>query len=162
MAGDQLSRGIDRMNILWYPQVTASIPLSAYWALVKQMRKADQKKASKTADDISLWIRLTNPERNSYFTAVTPEFFKENPQGLKPDYVKDKEDLMGFLSLIVSVAKSAHTLGAVPPKYPIPIMPRTDFSTIYGLVKKELDEVDLFSLVETLACYRNDEKGGIK
>lgn len=71
------------------------------------------------------------------------------------------DDLLGFFSMIVSYAKGA---GSNAPgessKMIIPIMPRTDFVTIYGQISSKLaDQLHcdtLFNIEQILAMYKGD------
>jgi len=114
-------------------------------------------------------------------TNLTADSFQSSPNGIKKDDVK--EDVLGFLSLVMSFAKAAKpmdegrsvkylvvnkSLGADPRIcYETPtdhlltfsqnIMPRTDFVGLYDQVKSRLPgSGSLYDLIKVLACYKND------
>lgn len=130
----------------WSAQVTAPLPLSGL------------------NDLLGKYLAGTNsailPRINQKpMVQVTKKFFQAKPNGIDSDSVKD--DVLGFFSLLMSYAKAP---GASPdvtveedesPKELTIIMPRTDFTSIYGTVKKDIPG-DLWPVVKKLACYKNN------
>ena len=58
--------------------------------------------------------------------------------GFKPADITD--DLLGFLSLVVSYAKATRRMQAKDgPKHSLSVMPRTDFAAMYELVRKKIE-----------------------
>ena len=84
---------------------------------------------------------------------VTQAYFQSNPNNI--DKSKMTDDVLAFCSLVLSYAKAAsNTLrGDQSPKFFTVFMPRTEFITIFGIVKSKLTG-DLFKLFESLACYK--------
>ena len=84
---------------------------------------------------------------------VTAKYFDSKPNGI--DGSKLTDDVLGFLTLVLSYAKAAKTRDLKTdqsPKQLLTFMPRTEFNTIYGQVKSKIPG-DLFTLLDTLACY---------
>lgn len=100
----------------------------------------------------------SRPGKN--MVSVTSKFFQSNPNGISPGSVK--QDVLGFLSLVVSYAKRARSTSppiysGTSPKSEISIMPRTEFVSLYAQVSGGLPGSDtLYNLVKVLACYKND------
>jgi hypothetical protein len=89
---------------------------------------------------------------------VTKEFFQSPRSGVSPDNVK--EDLLGFLSLVMSYAKAADILDEdTSPKMMTCIMPRTDFTSMFHEVGSQLQGANLYDLVKVLSCYKNAPLG---
>jgi len=137
-----LPEGIGEVsNFRWGPQVTAPMPLESISYLFSQ---------AKSGKSSSLLPSLAN--RNGR-TFVRKEFFQTKPNNMSPANVTD--DVLGFLSLIVSYAKvAAPQVEDESSKLLTPIMPRTDFTTIYNQVKPAI-RGPLYNLVKILACYKN-------
>lgn len=96
--------------------------------------------------------------RGKLIALVTEEHFQSQPNGIDGSKVSD--NVLGFLTLVLSYAKAAKE-GLRPdqsPKLFIPFMPRTEFNTIYQQVSSQLCG-DLFELVRVLACYKRVGKG---
>lgn len=79
------------------------------------------------------------------------------PIGEKPDWwVTD--DVLGFLSVALAVAKSAQALkgwnSEVGAKGLMAIMPRNDWVTVFNLVHHKFP-ADLWTIMNNLACYKN-------
>ncbi|KAF2201339.1 hypothetical protein GQ43DRAFT_480789 [Delitschia confertaspora ATCC 74209] len=128
-------------TLKWQPQVTVPLPLEAINDLFGQALKGATHPL----------LGKTNPGRG--LTHVTKDFFQSKPNGMAADGVKD--DLLGFLSLVMSYAKNArHFEDASSPKELTSIMPRTEFVTMYNMVKGQV-KGDLYDLIEVLACYKN-------
>ncbi len=84
---------------------------------------------------------------------VTKDYFKSEPNDI--DGTKLTDDVLGFLTLVLSYAKAAKTKTLKPdqsPKQLLSFMPRTEFNTMYEQVKSKIPG-DLFTLLDTLACY---------
>ncbi|KAJ5105830.1 hypothetical protein NUU61_003177 [Penicillium alfredii] len=130
----------------WAPQVTAPLPLAGLYDLLG-------KYVAKTHSAL-----LPN-RRQKPMIHVTKDFFQSKPNGLDSGSVED--DVLGFFSLIMSFAKAS----SANPNEPIEedeslkeltvIMPRTDFTSIYHSVKSSIPG-DLYPIVKTLACYKNN------
>lgn len=92
---------------------------------------------------------------------VNKYFFQSEPEGNRPEDIGD--DALGFFSLIVSYvktnAKGRNT--AHSPKSLSPIMPRTDFLTMYNDINCGING-DLYELVKKLLCYKNGEGEGVE
>lgn len=84
---------------------------------------------------------------------VQQAYFQSNPNGL--DQSKMSNDVLAFCSLVLSYAKAAtNTLrGDQSPKFFSEFMPRTEFITLFGIIKSKLTG-DLFKLFDNLACYK--------
>lgn len=93
----------------------------------------------------------------SYLTAVTADFF----QGSSIDGNSVKPDFLGFLSLVLGIAKRAqHMESDESVKMYTPIMPRTDFVTMFAQVSSQIPEgQSLYDLIKMLACYKNAGSG---
>ncbi len=101
------------------PQVTAPMPLEAISDLFSQ---------AKSGEPSSL---LPAKDRRGKMTFVRKGFFQTKPNNMSPADVTN--DVLGFLSLIVSYAKvAAPQVEDESPKLLTPIMPRIDFTTIYN------------------------------
>jgi hypothetical protein len=93
---------------------------------------------------------------------VNKNFFQSNPEGNKASGMS--AEALGFLSLVVSYAKSADIQRANPdisPKILTPIMPRTNFATIYHDISSGI-KGDLYTLIKTLVCYQNDDGDSVE
>ena len=91
---------------------------------------------------------------------VTKDYFKSKPNDI--DETKPTDDVLGFLTLVLSYAKLAKTKDLKPdqsPKQLLSFMPQTNFNTIYGQVKSKIPG-DLFTLLDTLACYTTSVVNG--
>lgn len=131
----------DVADALWLRQVTAPLPLEGINDL---MRKATVGEGSPLL-----------PWRKSHVTWVQSDFFQSSPGGLTAD--KANEDVRGFLALVLSYAKAAEFASSEKsPKFLTSIMPRTDFVTMYNLIKEDINVESLSDVVEKLACYRNE------
>ena len=82
---------------------------------------------------------------------VTKEFFQSSPSGMSSDDVED--DLLGFFSLVMTYTKAADQVDESGIKALMSIMPRTDFTTMFKLVKSKV-KGDLYDIVKILACYK--------
>lgn len=127
-------------DIGWGPQITAPLPLKAINELFGQ-RNSDQRSAL---------LQSRYPNQN--MVMVTKDFFQASPNGISSDSVGD--DVLGFFSLVMSYAKAADKLDDESPKTLMSIMPRTDFSTMFKLVKSDVPGT-LYDIVKTLSCYKN-------
>lgn len=127
-------------SISWAVQVTAPLPLEAISDLFD---KAVNKKASALLPSIA-------PERRMIH--VTKDFFQTSPNGISSDTVTD--EVLGIFSLVLSYAKGARKEEPdTSPKEIISIMPRTDFTNVFSLLKAEVSG-DLYEIVKKLACYK--------
>ena len=91
---------------------------------------------------------------------VTKEYFDSKPNAI--DGTKLTDDVFGFLTLVLSYAKAAKIKALKPdqsPKQLLSFMPRTEFNTLYGQVKSKIPG-DLFTLLDTLACYTTSQVEG--
>ena len=95
----------------------------------------------------------TNFRSDKSLVVVQQAYFQSNPNGL--DQSKMSDDVLAFCSLVLSYAKAAtNTLrGDQSPKFFLEFMPRTEFITLFGIVKSKLTG-DLFKLFDNLACYK--------
>ena len=90
---------------------------------------------------------------------VNKGYFKSKPNNIDESTITD--DVLAFCTLILSYAKAA-TKELKPdqsPKLFISFMPRTEFNTLFKIVKPKLTG-DLFSLFNTLVCYKTDRETG--
>ena len=127
------------------------MPLEALYSLMVE-NQADP-------DDKNI-LDGTNFSFEEGLVVVTQAYFQSNANGIDPCQVTD--DVLGFCSLVLSYAKGASIrLGQdASPKLIHPFMPRTEFNTLYEQVKTKLPG-DLFTLFNSLACYKTDEDGDI-
>ncbi|KAL8996351.1 MAG: hypothetical protein Q9169_004117 [Polycauliona sp. 2 TL-2023] len=132
----------------WGMQNTAALPLEAIHDL---FRKAVSGEASPL---------LRETRSGSGMQYVTRDFFRTNPNGISTDNVKD--DMLGFLSIVMSYAKGAmNPPPGTSPKQIMSIMPRTDFTHLFEQIKNHSGEGSLYDLLKILACYR-DRDGEIE
>ncbi|KAL8918374.1 MAG: hypothetical protein Q9208_007393 [Pyrenodesmia sp. 3 TL-2023] len=130
-------------SIFWAAQVTAPLPLEAISDLFNQA----------VNEQASALLPKIRPEKN--MVHVTKDFFQTSPNGISSDTVTD--DVLGFFSLVISYAKGARKEESdTSPKEIISIMPRTDFTNIFSLLKADVSG-DLYNIVTKLACYKNNE-----
>jgi hypothetical protein len=133
----------------WQAQVTVAMPLEAIHELFSELIAKNPSKTS--------ILPTFRPDRN--IVHVTKDFFQATPLGLSADNVED--DLLGFLSIVLSYAKTA-TDSLAPdesPKVRTCVMPRTEFTTMFKDVSSQLQNVKLYDLVKWLACYKNPPLG---
>lgn len=139
-------------NVPWFPQITTSMPLEALYSLMKENIADPDKGRNKLNGDSARY------SGGKLIALVTEEHFQSQPNGIDGSKVGD--DVLGFLTLVLSYAKAAKE-GLRPdqsPKLFIPFMPRTEFNTIYQQVSSQLCG-DLFELFRVLACYKRVGKG---
>jgi hypothetical protein len=131
-------------------QATAPMPLEAIQDLFGKA----------TRIETSALIPGKKPQGTVY---VTKDFFQASPSpgGLVPDSLRD--DVLGFFSMIVSYAKASKIESELPNgsvKDVTSIMPRSDFSSIYKLLKDSgampSIQGSLWDLINTISCYKND------
>ena len=101
-----------------------------------------------------------NFSSDNILVVVTQEYFQSNPNNI--DKSKMTDDVLAFCSLVLSYAKAAkNTLrGGQSPKLFTVFMPRTEFITLFGIVKSKLTG-DLFKLFDNLACYNTAANGAL-
>ena len=122
------------------------MPLEAIYDIIGDGTKAqfEGKKASPLLPSFP-----NNQYRLIYIKEV---FFQSNPNGIHFDAVKN--DVLGFLSLVLSYTKADKPYPDDSYKQSLTIMPRTDFTSMYKTVK-EFIPGSLYNLVKVLACYKN-------
>lgn len=91
---------------------------------------------------------------------VKKDYFQSKPNSI--DGSKLTNDVLAFCTLVLSYAKAAtvELKADQSPKFFIVFMPRTEFNTLFRLVKPKLPG-DLFSLFNTLACYNTEKDGNV-
>jgi hypothetical protein len=138
-------------------QVTAPVSLGAVHKLIA-MAKQDPPARNPLLSTIP-------GKTKSFHTVLREDFAAVGLKHLAPIDMSD--DLLGFLSLVVSYAKA--TVGvtnpAAGPKQSLSIMPRTDFATMYNAVaaaplKRQLQDTSLFEIVKRLASRAGDGNSG--
>lgn len=133
-------------NLPWFPQVTTPMPLEALYSLMKEH----------VSDEINRNpLDGTNDRFADKFVLVDQNYFQSRPNGI--DQTKMTDDVLAFCSLILTYAKSAadSLRPNQSPKLYSSFMPRTEFNTIFELVKPKLPG-DLFNIFNTLACYTKE------
>jgi hypothetical protein len=129
----------DVAGLTWAPQATSPMPLQAIHDLFGKIIRTDQHV-----------LIPRRPQKNLVY--VTKDFFQasQSPGGLAGDSVKD--DVLGFLSLVLSYAKADKTGDSdTSIKDTTSIMPRTDFSSIYKRLKDDGAMPNIQG-----SCYAND------
>lgn len=141
----------------WDAQVTVPMPLEALYSLMKEQWKDIIE--NRNILDGSETRRFGNEDGN--LVVVTQDYFESNTNGIDKSKVSD--DVYGFCSLVLSYAKGASSTPGPDqsPKLLLTFMPRTEFNTIYQQVKSKIPG-DLFTLFNSLACYKLDEKGNLE
>lgn len=135
--------GID--YAVWSRQITAPLPLEAINNLMYKAVVGQHSPLLGSVKKHMVWVH--------------PEFFRNSPGGLTEGNVD--EDVRGFLALILSYAKASQFVTPQSsPKFLTSIMPRTDFVTMYDMVRDALEEESLWDVVKHLACYRNEPQDG--
>lgn len=126
------------------------MPLEALYSLMKenQASKEDPNVVKNILDG-------TNFNTAAIFVVVSQDYFQSNPNGLDQSQMTD--DVLAFCSLVLTYAKNAKNPLRTnqSPKLFSPFMPRTEFITLFGIVKAKL-KGDLFELFNNLACYKRD------
>lgn len=142
-------------ELTWGPQITAPMPLEA----ISEIFSMTNKQSSLPNPANTLLPSKIHPLFNN-MVWVTPEFFQSSPNGISQADVDQRT--LGFFSLILSYAKNARTMDEDESVNKLTtIMPRTEFTTIYGQVKPQLPGTGtLYDLVKILACYKNDGTTG--
>jgi hypothetical protein len=146
--------------LAWDAQVTAPMPFEALYSLMKE-QKSDL--------PTSKWNILTGVETgragNNYgsdnLVVVTQQYFQSNKNGIDQNKVSD--DVLGFCSLVLSYAKGARYALSPDqsPKLMLTFMPRTEFNTMFQQVKSKIPG-DLFTLFNSLACYKTEKNGKLE
>ena len=131
-------------NLPWSPQVTTPMPLEALYSLMKEQQKDPDPPERNVLDGFNF--------NKGILVVVTKDYFQSNKNGMDKDKVSD--DVLGFCSLVLSYAKTAtkKLRRDQSPKLYQTFMPRTEFNTIYKMVKSKF-KGDLFDLFNNLACY---------
>ncbi|KAK2016140.1 hypothetical protein LZ32DRAFT_645301 [Colletotrichum eremochloae] len=150
---------------LWDLQVTAPLPLEAIQDLLIALFKRE---------DHPLLIKDKNWMRNVVYVQknwLDSKFFQEMTGGS----AWATKDVMGFLSLLLTHIKSAqeltasrhsptlrHAMRTQGPKILVWIMPRMYWTTVFHSIKHRMPQgVELWTILEHLACYRNSRDGGL-
>lgn len=91
---------------------------------------------------------------------VKKDYFQSKPNNIDASTITN--DVLAFCTLVLSFAKAATEtlMRDQSPKLSITFMPRTEFNTMFQIVKPKLTG-DLFSLFNTLACYKTDKSGNV-
>ena len=124
------------------------MPLEALYSLMKENFEDPDEKNVLDRDNFQY-------EAKSTVVLVKQDYFQSKPNDIDPSTITD--DVLAFCSLILTYAKCA-SKGLRPdqsPKSFIAFMPRTEFNTLFEIVKTKLPG-DLFSLFNILACYKTD------
>ena len=129
-------------DFAWEPQVTVPMPLEALYSLMTEQKREAVTKNVLTGTPGSIF--------KEPLALVTKNYFLAKPNGI--DSANLSEDVLGFASLVLSYAKLAYdSRGAhylhpgSSPKLMTTFMPRTDFNTMFGMVKDKMPN-DLFKL----------------
>ncbi|KAL8846955.1 MAG: hypothetical protein Q9221_007997 [Calogaya cf. arnoldii] len=146
-------RGSDAL--LWSRQVTVAMPLKAIYQLFVDLKR----------DGISSNAIMAEGSKRDNIHVVRREDFRLlGLTGFKPADITD--DLLGFLSLVVSYAKATRRMQAKDgPKHSLSVMPRTDFAAMYELVRKKIEPqyqggcYDFYTVVKELARMQGDLSG---
>jgi hypothetical protein len=134
-------------EIFWGMQVTAPMPLEAISYLFEAAVTENKPPASELLPGIrAAWNKVY----------VTPGFFQQPINGITKEVAQTRKDVMGFFSLVLSYAKASHDVQeGKSPKTLTSIMPRTDFTTIYNLIKDVVQgPTSLYDMVKLLSCYK--------
>ena len=128
------------------------MPLEAVYKLMKENAEYE-KNVGENNPVVKNILDGTNFRPDKSLVVVEQLYFQSNPNGLDQSQMSD--DVLAFCSLVLSYAKGAtHTLrGDQSPKFFMEFMPRTEFTTLFGIVKSKLTG-DLFKLFDNLACYK--------
>lgn len=129
------------------------MPLEALYSLMEENRRDPLEKHILDGSSFSYPTR-----GNNQLVLVKKGYFQSKPN--KIDETTVTNDVLAFCTLVLSYAK-ATTQKLLPdqsPKKFIAFMPRTEFNTMFQIVKPQLTG-DLFSLFNTLACYKTDIDG---
>lgn len=108
-----------------------------------------------------------NAEENKHgvgkLQLVTGRYFQSTSLAIKN--VKVNDAVLAFCSLVMSYAKNAaskETNKEKSPKSSTAFMPRTEFVTLYSIVKDFFPQGQLYEIFNTLACYKTDKKLGVR
>ncbi|KAJ5201417.1 uncharacterized protein N7498_006080 [Penicillium cinerascens] len=137
-------------SLMWQAQATAPLPMAALNVVFKYAKTSNSwtnpllPAAQRMAKDM-VW--------------VNKNFFQSSPQGIKAKDVTAEE--MAFFSLVLSYVKTDPEITAKTSfKNRSPIMPRTNFVSLFEGVESSLKGKDLYELVQLLACYKNVKPDG--
>ncbi|KAI9147419.1 hypothetical protein HJFPF1_12439 [Paramyrothecium foliicola] len=132
-------------NTEFSAQVTVPMPLNALSELFKLTKTRGTNK-----------LLAFSPRKKAKMIWVTEKFFQENPEGVDG---RDSE-VRGFFSLLLTYAKWADTANVEESaKMLSSFMPRTNFVTMYNIIKTKISNVDLYKLAQKLACWENYNEG---
>ena len=137
-------KGINKVE--WAPQVTVPMPLEGIQWLIENPKPC------------GLDLKLYRPGNQQ--VKVLPDFFKTSPGGVTQNDVRNRPDVLGFFSIILTYAKAAGELKKnQSPKFYSTIMPRTDFTTIFQTqgISQVIPKAHLYEIVKALACFKNTD-----
>ncbi|KAJ4385964.1 hypothetical protein N0V93_008855 [Gnomoniopsis smithogilvyi] len=139
-------------SVNWMAQVTAPMPLEGLYSLMLEQAK-DLDIAERNILS-GAETKRTGKSGSANLVLATKSYFQSKPQGI--EQTKVTNDMLGFVSLVLSYAKGAQYLlqSDESPKLMTTFMPRTEFNTIFKQVKSKFSG-DLFKLFEVLACYKS-------
>ena len=130
------------------------MPLEALYSLMKEQAMNTDYWARNILDGLCT--------EGDCINLVTKDYFQSKPNDIDGKQLTD--DVFGFLTLVLSYAKAAKKKNLKPdqsPKQLLSFMPRTEFNTMYGQVKSNIPG-DLFTLLDTLACYKTAATKGLE
>lgn len=139
-------------EVEWDAQITVPMPLEALYSLMKE-----QQLNPESGRNILNGVAMPRGGGGPKLVVVTKGYFQSNTNGI--DMSKVTDDVLGFCSLVLSYAKAAKAELSVDqsPKLWLTFMPRTEFNTIFQQVKSKIPG-DLFTLFNSLACYKKGSK----
>ncbi|WQF84179.1 hypothetical protein CDEST_09193 [Colletotrichum destructivum] len=150
----------------WDVQATAPLMLEAVQdLLIAAFQKEDHPLVIKQKN----WMKNLVYVQKNWFDS---KYFQEATGG--SDWAT--KDVIGFLSIMLTNIKEARELTASifhplirkgistqGPKTLVWLMPRNSWTSVFSLVKKKLPEsVQLWAILEHLACYQNTKDGKLK
>ena len=143
-------------GLLWSVQATAPMSFKGISSLFQNVLDAsDSGSYSRPADSYVLPAFSNGIGKVGKPTVVTSDFFQASPNGMTSGAMQSQTELLGYLSLLITYIKGAQNFGDVSPKSVLWIMPRTDFTSMYNLVKSPM-QGNLLDLVQKLVCYTNE------
>ena len=165
--------------ISWGAQITVAMPLEGiqqlfhdYKVNADDLSECDQT-AFKAWTDRKVLQSDVNSKKDNIHEVRVGDFkvFTDKSPSLK---LKLTDSVLGFFSLVVSFAKAAHQANpGDSPKQSLPIMPRTDFVTLYkesgvqDLIEnddafgflRQTSKAELYDVVTELAKVKNNQDG---